>query len=797
MILSDNGASALQQLLASNELEEVLVASLLGEAGRRSVRIDGHEIAVPAYLRLLSRLCREAAEESEEAAYDTVAAQEFGRAADETIAEQEAGRTSAEQERCRQDWLKLFNSLPEPLRQALEQHDFNNAIVIAIHHGWRDLDRLTELMFLAERGEQRGYCKVGQGPADRADREWKQRMRPIFRGYLSRPAPPVTQRGGIVCRKVEFRRDAPQPEWRKPDLTGRYEYREFSKVLSTEVTRYMVNVNQAGRHVEGLMTWVLSPKSSDTSRTQYRIHGDLQSDGSFLVFSVAKPADFWGYLRVDSSGRLFWRNDEAAQDERWPSTSPLSKYSDEPTLMESAFSPGGLAPNGLVQRQEWFPLTTTQKNHLVAGLAPDRIEPLLEACLRTTQGFKAEEKRAVVQQCHKPWNYIAGLFDKEIHPTDRLLAIHYARTVLALNRWTFRPASGQPIRQSHLDWLQVVLDRIAENGATPDVRGSIHGYLWLKPRPPTSPKHTYKISASLRGAGLIAGYFRGKITISKQDGKAWGETFNVVLKGFQAQLGFSVTFEGTAHAYDDWSPADFPGPIDLLSAEAGAKLLKLELSAGAAVMTIFGSGLWPPLIATSQDVDVDIDLGKKEKRREDDVTRKKWWEIDPPDLSGRWGEIRSKQLPDQPEQQAHVATDYTHRYGFGNDVHFCLGSALLTQDARQALRIVCANELAGFGNADSRLAVLGFADTVGYKDATAEQAHERNRTLSLLRAQNTVQAIRDILGDRFRIAEQNIKVTGEGQQEADRAGLALGKPDPRFRRVDVLLNSVLVISLRV
>ena len=537
MIFSDNGASALQQLLASNELEEVLVASLLGEAGRRSVRIDGHEIAVPAYLRLLSRLCREAAEESEEAAYDTVAAQEFGRAADETIAEQEAGRTSAEQERCRQDWLKLFNSLPEPLRQALEQHDFNNAIVIAIHHGWRDLDRLTELMFLAERGEQRGYCKVGQGPADRADREWKQRMRPIFRGYLSRPAPPVTQRGGIVCRKVEFRRDAPQPEWRKPDLTGRYEYREFSKVLSTEVTRYMVNVNQAGRHVEGLMTWVLSPKSSDTSRTQYRIHGDLQSDGSFLVFSVAKPADFWGYLRVDSSGRLFWRNDEAAQDERWPSTSPLSKYSDEPTLMESAFSPGGLAPNGLVQRQEWFPLTTTQKNHLVAGLAPDRIEPLLEACLRTTQGFKAEEKRAVVQQCHKPWNYIAGLFDKEIHPTDRLLAIHYARTVLTLNRWTFRTAAGQPIRQSHLDWLQVVLDRIAENGATPDVRGSIHGYLWLKPRPPTSPKHTYKISASLRGAGLIAGYFRGKITISKQDGKPWGETFNVVLKGFQARPG--------------------------------------------------------------------------------------------------------------------------------------------------------------------------------------------------------------------------------------------------------------------
>jgi len=171
--------------------------------------------------------------------------------------------------------------------------------------------------------------------------------------------------------------------------------------------------------------------------------------------------------------------------------------------------------------------------------------------------------------------------------------------------------------------------------------------------------------------------------------------------------------------------------------------------------------------------------------------------LDPPDLSGRWGEIRAKQLPDESEQQVHVATDYSHRYGFRDNVHFCLGSALLTQDARQALRIVCANELAGFGNPDSRLSVLGFADTVGYKDATAEQVHERNRTLSLLGAQNTVKAMRDILGDRFRIEERNIKVTGDGQQEAEKASRALGHPDPQFRRVDVVLNSVLVVSLRV
>jgi hypothetical protein len=568
MIFSDDRAAALQRLLASSELEGALVASLLGQAGRRSIHIDGHEIAVPAFLRLLSRLCREAAETSTEAEHETIAEQY------ETIGEQEAGRAGGERERCRQDWLKLFNSLPEPLREALTRGDFENAIVIAIHHGWRDLDKLTDLMFLAENGERRGYCR----PSSRADLEWLRQEKGIIRGYLSRPAPPVAQHGGVLCRKVEFRRDAPHPEWGKPDLTGRYEYREFSTVRGTEATRYMVSINQAGRHIEGLMTQVLTPKWSDeTSRTQHRIYGDLQSDGSFLVFALARPADFWGYLRPDSNGRLFWRDDGMAENERWASTNPLSKYSDEPTLMESAFMPGGFARDGLVQRQEWFPLTTTQKKNLVIGLGPDRIEPLLEACFRAPQGFKRAEQAAVVQQCHKPWNYIAGLLDKEIYPTDRMLAIHYARTVLALNRWTFRTAGEAMIPLSHLDWLQAALDRIAEAGTTPDVRGSIHGYLWLKPRPSTSAQHTYKVSASLKGAALIAGYFRGEVTISKQDGKAWRETFRIVLKGFQAKPGFSVSFEGTAKAYDDWLPADFPGPVDLLAAEVGAKLLSSKL----------------------------------------------------------------------------------------------------------------------------------------------------------------------------------------------------------------------------
>jgi hypothetical protein len=100
-------------------------------------------------------------------------------------------------------------------------------------------------------------------------------------------------------------------------------------------------------------------------------------------------------------------------------------------------------------------------------------------------------------------------------------------------------------------------------------------------------------------------------------------------------------------------------------------------------------------------------------------------------------------------------------------------------------------------NPQSQLSILGYADTVGYKGATPIEANERNGRLSLLRAENTLQAIRDILGDRFKIPEKSIKTTGEGQKEAEKAGLTLGVADPRFRRVDVILNSALVISLRV
>lgn len=56
----------LHHALATPAPQQAVLAVLLGSAGRRSTRIHGHHAPIPAYLRALSRLCREAAEQAEQ-----------------------------------------------------------------------------------------------------------------------------------------------------------------------------------------------------------------------------------------------------------------------------------------------------------------------------------------------------------------------------------------------------------------------------------------------------------------------------------------------------------------------------------------------------------------------------------------------------------------------------------------------------------------------------------------------------------------------------------------------------------
>ena len=56
---------ALHLMLDSPGPRLVTLAALLGKAGKRSIRLNGSDVPIPSYLRLLSHLCREASEQME------------------------------------------------------------------------------------------------------------------------------------------------------------------------------------------------------------------------------------------------------------------------------------------------------------------------------------------------------------------------------------------------------------------------------------------------------------------------------------------------------------------------------------------------------------------------------------------------------------------------------------------------------------------------------------------------------------------------------------------------------------
>ena len=55
----------LHQMVNSPQMRQATLASFLGKAARRSVRVNGRDISIPTYLRLISRLSGEVAEQSE------------------------------------------------------------------------------------------------------------------------------------------------------------------------------------------------------------------------------------------------------------------------------------------------------------------------------------------------------------------------------------------------------------------------------------------------------------------------------------------------------------------------------------------------------------------------------------------------------------------------------------------------------------------------------------------------------------------------------------------------------------
>lgn len=684
-----------------------------------------------------------------------------------------------QQEKCRQKWEAAHDKLPQAVQQALAERKYPLAVGLAIHSGVRDANRLTDMVFMSEYGPRRGYCRLSAKEQTYV-LLWRDINKTMVAPRLAVPSPPIPQAGGIACVAHKDRRFAgPAPDNPGIDVTGRYEFR------STGVTpAFTFRINQAGKHVEAVLTTVILPRGTVNRRDVHRYHGDLQADGSFLLFNRTKP-DMRVVLRRDPQSGTVSLDTSALQGGK---VDQLDVAGSGPTLMENALDYLPVT-NAIVKHHEWFPLTRLQIRHLIDGLSPNNIEPYLKRYFDTPADDLVADKIALRKAARPFDDYLNKVFNDDmvgVHYLDRPLALAYARTMLSETRWK------RHLTRSHLDWIQIMLSMVARGDHKNDFQG-IQTHLGLRPdagpSDPTTPLHTYKVTLKLRGGGIFVQGYTGTITFEKTGGTPWpasdawpdgkasfGITIGGLSSGVDISLGSALEgdIDGIASTSQAWQPPDIPGTTSMV--KGGISIPGLGADAG--FLHIYGSEIFPPMAVTFTDVGFKIPT-EKPKGRIDFIPK--------PDLGGFWGKIHSKSFPDIDYTTIQVKSDHAVDSGLTQDVHFCLDGAILTEDARQALRIMCANELAAFMSPASRLTINGHTDRI--------DTPVRNMELSNMRVQNTYLAIKDILGARLAIDPANTVLSGKGETDAIRDNRPDGEINPNYRRVDVILNGRLVLVL--
>jgi phosphatidylserine/phosphatidylglycerophosphate/cardiolipin synthase-like enzyme len=154
---------ALHWLLASNELQQEALAALLMKPGPRSVRIVNADLTIPDYLRLLSRLCGDAAEQTEQEAAESPfqfgarAVEESEAFSKEAFSQSEmrtaqVDETDASEVRLEDEEFRV-DRLPQKARvefSKTESAAWRQAIEEAIGAGIRDPNDLADLIFFMQ-----------------------------------------------------------------------------------------------------------------------------------------------------------------------------------------------------------------------------------------------------------------------------------------------------------------------------------------------------------------------------------------------------------------------------------------------------------------------------------------------------------------------------------------------------------------------------------------------------------------------------------------------------------------------
>jgi outer membrane protein OmpA-like peptidoglycan-associated protein len=389
---------------------------------------------------------------------------------------------------------------------------------------------------------------------------------------------------------------------------------------------------------------------------------------------------------------------------------------------------------------------------------------------------------------------------------DLELVREYARRVLTAQRWT----NHRNVTRSHVDWIQIMLDQ--NTGNSPVSNDEVFArHLGLRPSPKDRRGlHRYEFTISLMGVSLVLGGFSGSVTVTKTNDRKWGPKkfdidlwgLNVVISGLDIKLGES--WKGSAESYLEWTENDINGAVRFFGVKASAGLDLAKARAG--FMHVLGDERMPPLEVLFWDAKLGVpnpdkiaEKMLKKKVQGKDVTLNPR-ELVKPSLGASvlFGDItaagtifeRMAKLR-KPYDPIDLSRRLPPPEAIGAEAqsssHFCLDDAQPTPAGVQALRAMCARQLALFAAGGAVLKVIGHADTLGHK------IPGHNQQLSQRRADNTVAAIKGILGSSFRV--KNVESKGMGDTLAALESKGRITPAPQHRRVEIILNGSLELSL--
>jgi outer membrane protein OmpA-like peptidoglycan-associated protein len=654
--------------------------------------------------------------------------------------------------------------------------------------------------------------------------QWRYELKPGQYMAPGQKSPAIARRDGptravIRVGRADRRIDTETPaDPQTPDITGRYQS-DGAREASLD-HGFLLHVNQAGRHVEGLLVR-LPRKHTHGPIAKQRFYADLKSDGVFAAstgaMGIIGAGDDEG-----STGSIRQQGDDLIVDlPIWDGLAGTRFYLRErrasfldqslDSLIEAQDAVAGAndAIRNLIEDMETHPLSDAQRGRLREAFAPEQIDPRLRAYYDASSTDTSIALASRLRLAERLDSYVGRALDEAWWASrQEAQVLEYVRTTLAVQR-----AEMNQSRRSELEWIEDIVaesfdtkkeitdpddSRLDWNRLLPNLRrvlgtmtslggGIVRDYrvtVSLKAHD-TSPKKLNLSAFHLRG-------YEGTITIiqlpSPSD-QGWSHTYKIVLVGGAVIVGKggaeSVDAKGSFKSSTNWTPADFEGWVLLHDGGgwAGKKLLggkdPIGIGHREVVLDLKGRG---------NHRDQRLALEGAESLREGIGA----------EYSFTWGRICDLDTDlsgiDYSRPMKHTKRVVTTRTG--DNVHFEFGSALLKGTGRYQVRVMCAVWLRWLESPKSTLHIAGHADTV--------DTQERNDELSLMRAKNVVNAIKGILGTKLAIPHDAIVAVGRGEQEADEDKAIRERvvghrmrdtPDARFRKVEVELNGQCVLIL--